>query len=182
MLLNASSIKIKYNTKLLRNAVAQPVLNQAKVILKNATTSVPLKYLSNFWKSLEMPFINCKVELKLRWIKHCVLSVLGDKNNDANVDSTNIIFTIKDTKSYVPVVTLSAKGNQKLLIGMNMKQKLGTKILQTSTDILLNETLWELTDCLFCFIETKMVVLKNLMAERHCQQKKTFTTNVLILI
>ena len=42
MLLNFSSIRIKYNTKLLRNAVAQPVPNQAKVILKNATTSVPL--------------------------------------------------------------------------------------------------------------------------------------------
>ena len=58
-----------------------------------------------------MPLINCKVELKLRWAKHCVLASAGVENNNADSD---IIFTIKDTKLYVPVVTLSAKNNQKL--------------------------------------------------------------------
>ena len=58
--------------------------------------------------------ISCKVELKLRWTKHCVLSVLRNENDNANADSRNIIFTIKDTKLYVPVVTLSAKDNDKL--------------------------------------------------------------------
>ena len=57
--------------------------------------------------------INCKVELKLRWTKH-VLPVLDNENDNANADSNNIIFTIKDTKLYVPVVTLSAKDNEKL--------------------------------------------------------------------
>ena len=37
--------------------------------------AVPLKYLSNFWRSLEMPLINCKVELSLNWIERCVLTV-----------------------------------------------------------------------------------------------------------
>ena len=50
--------------------------------------------------------INCKIELKLRWTNHCVLSAAGSDNDDANPN--NIIFTIKDTKWYVPVVTLSA--------------------------------------------------------------------------
>ena len=59
-----------------------------------------------------MPLINCKVELKLKWTKYCVLSAAGAAN--ANADSNNIIFTIKDTKLYVSVVTLSAKDNQKL--------------------------------------------------------------------
>ena len=72
-----------------------------------------LKYQSYFWRSFEIPLINCKVELKLRWTKHCVLSVLGDENDNANADS-NITFTIKDTRLHVPVVTLSAKDNQKL--------------------------------------------------------------------
>ena len=50
-----------------------------------------------------MPLINCKIELKL------------NKNNDnENVTSDNIIFTIKDTKLHVPAVTLLAKDNQKL--------------------------------------------------------------------
>ena len=38
--------------------------------------AVPLKYLSNFWRSLEMPLINCKVELSLNWIERCVLMLL----------------------------------------------------------------------------------------------------------
>ena len=59
-----------------------------------------------------MPLINFKVELKRKKTNHCVLSAAGADNVDANSD--NIIFTIKDTKWYFPVVTLSAKENQKL--------------------------------------------------------------------
>ena len=58
-----------------------------------------------------MALINCKVELKLKWRKHCVLSV-ATADNAKNRDSNNINFTIKDTKLYVPVVT-SARDNQK---------------------------------------------------------------------
>ena len=50
-----------------------------------------------------MPLISCKVELKLRWTKHCIFSFYN-----------NIIFTIKDTKLYVPVVTLLLADNKKL--------------------------------------------------------------------
>ena len=100
-----------YKAKLL---VAQPAPNQANGILKNTTTAIPLKNLSNFWRPLEMPSINCKVELKFRWTKHCILPVLGSVNDNVNADSNNIIFTIKDTKLYVPVATLLAKYNQKL--------------------------------------------------------------------
>ena len=53
-----------------------------------------------------MSLINCKGESKLRWKKYCVLSVAGTDNVNGN-DSDNIIFTIRDTKLYVPVVTLS---------------------------------------------------------------------------
>ena len=60
-----------------------------------------------------MPSINCKEELKLKWTKYCVLST-ASVDNVNNRDSNNIIFTIKDTKLYVPVVTLSARDNQKL--------------------------------------------------------------------
>ena len=57
-----------------------------------------------------MPLSYCKVELKLRWTKHCVLSVAGIDNSNGN-NYYKIIFTIKDTKLYVPVVTLSARDN-----------------------------------------------------------------------
>ena len=61
-----------------------------------------------------MPLINCKVELKLRWTKHCVLSVAVIDNANGNNDDNNITFTIKGTELYVSVVTLPARANQKL--------------------------------------------------------------------
>ena len=61
-----------------------------------------------------MPLINCKVELKLRCSKHSVLSVAGTDNANGNNNENNIIFTIKNTILYVPVITLSARDNQKL--------------------------------------------------------------------
>ena len=64
-----------------------------------------------------MPLINCKLELRLKWTKYCVLSTADNdnlNNNDNDNDDNNIIFTIKNTKLYVPVVTLSARDNQKL--------------------------------------------------------------------
>ena len=75
--------------------------------------------------------------MKLKWTKYCVLSAAGADN--ANANSNNIIFTIKDVELYVVVVTLSAKDNQKLsqllseglknqLIGMNIKQKVRVNI------------------------------------------------------
>ena len=60
-----------------------------------------------------MPLINCKVELKLGRRKHCVLSIAGTDNVNGNNDD-NIIFAIKDTKLYVPVITLSVRDNQNL--------------------------------------------------------------------
>ena len=60
-----------------------------------------------------MPLINCKVELKPKWTKYCVLAANDSDNDDAH--SNNIIFTITSAKAQnVPVVTLSAKYNQKL--------------------------------------------------------------------
>ena len=72
-----------------------------------------IKIFNRFWRSLEMQLINCEVELKLKWSKYCVLSAAGVDNVNGNAND-NIIFTIKDTKLYVPVVTLSARDNQKL--------------------------------------------------------------------
>ena len=69
-----------------------------------------------------MQLINCKEELKLKWTKYCVFSAGGTENdinhndNNNNNNNNNRIFIIKDTKFYVPVVTLSAKDNQKLLL------------------------------------------------------------------
>ena len=64
---------------------------------KDVKIMVPLKYLSNFWRTLEMPLINCEVSLILTWPSTCVVT-----------NSTGAgIFAITDTRLYVPVVTLS---------------------------------------------------------------------------
>ena len=62
-------IFFQVKAKLLGNTAVQPAPNAANGILKNVTIAVPLKYLSNFWRSLEKLLINYKVELKLRWTK-----------------------------------------------------------------------------------------------------------------
>ena len=61
-----------------------------------------------------MPLISCKIELKLKQTKYCVLSEVGSGNTIAN--PYNIVFTIKDTKLYVLVLTLSARDNKKVSI------------------------------------------------------------------
>ena len=85
-------------------------MNNANGILKNAAIDVSLKCLSNFWRSLAMPLINCIEELKLKWTKYCILSAASADNINANPN--NIIFIIKDTKLYVSVVTLLSRNNQ----------------------------------------------------------------------
>ena len=74
--------------------------NGVKVAIKIA---IPLKYLSNFWRSLEVPLINCKVELSLNWIERCLLTV-----------ANTATFKITDAKLYVPIVTLKTEDNTKL--------------------------------------------------------------------
>ena len=75
---------------------------------KNVEIMVPLKYLTNFWRTLEMPLINCEVNLILTWSSACVLI-------STNVQNQNATFAITDTKLYVPVVTLSTQENTKFL-------------------------------------------------------------------
>ena len=74
--------------------------NGTKIGVKIA---VPLKYLSNFWRSLEMPLINCKVELSLKWYERCLLTA-----------ANTATFKITHAKLYVPIVTLSIEDNSKL--------------------------------------------------------------------
>ena len=81
-----------------------------------AKIAVPLKYLTNFWRSLEMLLINCKVELSLKWNENCMLFS----------EEGNSVFVITDTKLYVPIVTLSAEDNVKLskLLGEGFKRSI----------------------------------------------------------
>ena len=100
-----NSTYFKYKVNLLGNiAAADP--DNARVGRLNVKIVVPLKYLSNFFRSLEMPLINCK---NLTWKKECVLSTAVD----------DAVFIINDTKLYVPVVTLSKEDNEDFIEQQN---------------------------------------------------------------
>ena len=78
------------------NLIGNPVVAN-NVARRNVKVVVPLKYLSNFFRSLEMPLINCKIKLNLTWKKEYRLLT----------DAGEAVFIVNDTKLYVPVVTLT---------------------------------------------------------------------------
>ena len=160
-----------------------------------------LKYLTNFWRSLEILLINCKVKLKLKWAK--CFSAAG--NDNTNPNPNNIIFTIKDTKLYVSLALLSAKDNKKLskLLKTGMerlaywneyKTKTEKKIQQMSMGVFSSHILSESIDYLILFIQIKITMLKDLTLQNIFYQigiliiatsssmKWSFVTNSLILI
>ena len=76
--------------------------------VNNVKLVVPLMYISNFFRSLEMPLVNCKIELELTWHKVCMIS-------SVNAAAGQVVsFMITNTKLYVPTVTLSTKDNNNL--------------------------------------------------------------------
>ena len=87
----------------------------------DAEIRVLLKYLSSFWRTHEMPLINCKINQTLILSEKCFL-VAGTVANQVPT------FTITDTKLYVPVVTLSTQDNAKLLQQLKKEQSFGINI------------------------------------------------------
>ena len=75
---------------------------------KDVEIMIPLKYLNNFWRTLEIPLINCEIDLDLNWSKNYVIVATA-------VEDQGATFSITDTKLYVPFVTLSTQGIAKLL-------------------------------------------------------------------
>ena len=93
------------------NSVPNPDYDENKVDKNRTEVVIPLKHLSNFWKTLNIPLINCEIELILNCSKNCVLAYMTIANNPP----TGLEFENKDTKLYVPVVSLSKENDIKLL-------------------------------------------------------------------
>ena len=98
------SSSFKHKVELLGNSVLD-----GNIAKRSVKVVVPFKYLSNFFRSLEMSLINCKIKLNLIWKKECVLST----------DAGNAVLIINDTKMYVPVVTLSKQDNKDFIEQQN---------------------------------------------------------------
>ena len=113
-ILNSESFD--YKASFLENGVTHDNLTKNDV-----TFVLPLKHLSNFWRQLDIPLINCKVELILTWLKKCVLIDISTR--EANYGANPVVYEIDnpenatfkktDVKLFVPVVTLSKKKKKK---------------------------------------------------------------------
>ena len=103
-----NSDSLKYKIKLLGN-VTEVAVDAAGVRRLNVKVVVPLKYLSNVFRSLEIPLVNCKIKLNLTWKKECVLST----------GAGEAVLIINDTKLYVPVVALSKEDNKDFIKQQN---------------------------------------------------------------
>ena len=117
-----NSNTFKYKNKITGNTYNVDAGAQGYDVNKNGTQEVelaiPLKYLGNFWRVLNIPLISCEVSLELKWDKNCIITSLEQRDigggNRDNVPTAATV-AINDCKLYVPAVTLSKDDEIKLL-------------------------------------------------------------------
>ena len=109
------SESFKSKIKITRNTLADGNTKDVEII-------VPLKYIGNFWRSLEIPSTNCELNLIITWSLTCFIT---------NSTGTGR-FTITDKKLYVPVVTLSTQDNAKLLQQLKSGFELNEQLIGTN--------------------------------------------------
>ena len=120
-----NSNTFKYKNKIIGNTYNVDTGSQGYDVNKNGTQEVelaiPLKYLGNFWRALNIPLISCEVSLELKWDKNCVITSLEQRDiGGGNRDNapTGATLAINDCKLYVPAVTLSKDDEIKLLTNL----------------------------------------------------------------
>ena len=87
---------------------------------KEIAIAVPLQHLRNFWRTLDIPLINCEINLILTWSKNCLIASKAKRDADPDVnpavasvnDPTDETFKVTDTKLFVPAVTLSTEDDK----------------------------------------------------------------------
>ena len=119
--------------------------------------AIPLKYLGNFWRALNMLLISCEVFLELKWNKNCIITSLesivinaGPPIIRSNVP-TSATLSITECKLYIPVVTLSKDDAIKLLnnlksgfkreiIWNKCRPQMSTEAINNNLNILIDPT------------------------------------------
>ena len=125
-----NSNTFKYKNKIIDNTYNVDAAAAGYDANKNGTQEVeiaiPLKYLGNFWRALNMPLISCEVSLELKCNKNCAIASLKEKPVDAGPPvvrdgaPTGASLAINDCKLYIPLVTLSKDDEIKLLTNLNL--------------------------------------------------------------
>ena len=175
-----NSNTFKYKNKIIGNTYNVATNAADYEANKNGTQTIelpiPLKYLGNFWRALNMPLISHEVSLELKWNKNCVITSLErraiDENNLLNRDGalTGATLAINDCKLYMPVVTLSKDDEIKLLT--NLKSGFKREIIwnkyksQMSTEAI-NNNLYILIDPTFTNVNRLFALAHQTADDRH---------------
>ena len=123
-----NSNAFKYKNKIICNTYNVDAAAAGYDLNKEGTQAIelaiPLKYLGNFWRALNIPLISCEVSLELKWNKNCITTSLENRIINAgppvirgNVP-TSATLAINDYKLYVTVVTLSKNDEIELLTNL----------------------------------------------------------------
>ena len=123
-----NSDTFRYKNKITGNTYNVAAGAEGYIVNKNGTQktelAIPLKYLGNFWRALNIPLISCEVYLELKWNKNCVITSLERRQVDAGPPivrdnaPTGATLAIDKCKLYIPVVTLSKDDEIKLLTNL----------------------------------------------------------------
>ena len=134
--------------------VANPNYDANNSAKKSIELAIPLTYLGNFWKALDIPLINCEVSLELKWNKTCVITSqqIGVNLDGGNTAApTGATLTINDCKLYIPGVTLSKDDEIKLLTNLKSgftreiewnkyRSQMSTEAINNNLNILIDPT------------------------------------------
>ena len=134
--------------------VANPNYDANNSGKKNIELAIPLKYLGNFWRALDILLISCEASLELEWNKNCVITSLqiGVNLDGGNtVAPTGATLAINDCKLYIPVVTLSTYDEIKLLTNLKLgftreiiwnkyRSQITTEAINNNLNILIDPT------------------------------------------
>ena len=163
-----NSNTFKYKNKITGNTDNVDPGAQGYDVNKNGTQEVelaiPLKYLGNFWRTLNIPLISCEVSLELKWDKNCIITSLEQRDiGGGNRDNApkGATLAINDCKLYVPAVTLSKDDEIKLLTNLKSgfkREIIWNKYISQMTTEAVNNNLKILIDPTFTNVNRLLVL------------------------
>ena len=149
-----NSNTFKYKNKIIGNTYNVNAGADGKNGTQEVELAMPLKYLGNFWRALNIPLISCEVSLELKWDKNCIITSLEQRDiGGGNRDNapTGATVAINDCKLYVPAVTLSKDDETKLLTNLKSgfkreiiwnkyRSQMTTEVVNNNLNILIDPT------------------------------------------
>ena len=182
-----NSEAFKYKNKITGNTYNVNAGADGYDVNKNGTQkielAIPLKYLGNFWRALNIPLISCEVFLELKWNKNCVITSLERRQVDAGRPvvrdnaPTGATLSITDCKLYVPVVTLSKDDEIKLSTNLKSgfkREIIWNKYRSQMTTEAINNNLNILIDPTFTNVNRLFV-----LAYRNADDRQSFSRSYL---